>query len=86
MLQLLVYSVLARQSSRSTYLIWAAVLVLVAASFQVSTVPGLLGTVTAIDGVLFLALLGLSLWHQRPHQPERDREGRRDGGRESATV
>ena len=71
MLQLLVYSVVARQSSRSTYLIWGAVLVLVVASFRISTLHALLATVTAVDAVLFAVLLALALWPRRPAGEDR---------------
>ena len=53
MLQLLVYSVLARQGQRSVYLVWAALVALVALGLTVSTVDGLLAVVLTID----LALL-----------------------------
>jgi len=62
MLQLLVYSVLARRGQRSVYLVWAALLTLVLAGLAADTIGGLLAIVIAVDGVLFVALLGLSLW------------------------
>lgn len=65
MLQLLVYSVLARRGTRSTYLVWVAVIALVAASFWLESLDALLATVTAIDAVLFAILLVLSLWRMR---------------------
>jgi O-antigen/teichoic acid export membrane protein len=66
MLQLLVYSVLARQGTRSTLLIWGAVLVLLASTTWIHSLAGLLVTVTAIDGALFAVLLGLGLWRPPP--------------------
>ena len=66
MLQLLVYSVLARQGTRSTYLVWGAVLLLLASSAWIDSLEGLLATITLIDGALFVVLLALSLWHLRP--------------------
>src|SRR6478735_11889697 len=47
MLQLLVYSVLARRGTRSTYIIWGGVVVLLVAALQTSTLDGLLLTVLA---------------------------------------
>ncbi|MFT4262756.1 MAG: oligosaccharide flippase family protein [Nocardioides sp.] len=65
-LQLLVYSVLARQSRRSTWLLWAAVVVVVAVGWwQVDTMDDVLELVVLTDGALFAALLGLSLWTMR---------------------
>ena len=62
LIQLLVYSVLARRGTRSAYLIWIAVVVLVALSPTVHTLEGLVTTVTLVDGTLFVALLVLTLW------------------------
>ncbi|MEI5673824.1 MULTISPECIES: polysaccharide biosynthesis protein [unclassified Nocardioides] len=62
MLQLLVYSVLARQGTRTAYLIWAAVVVLVAVGAALGSLGGLLATVALVDGVLLVGLLVLSLW------------------------
>jgi O-antigen/teichoic acid export membrane protein len=62
MLQLLVYSVLARQGTRTAYLIWAAVVVLVTIGALVGSVGGLLVTVILVDVVLLSLLLALSLW------------------------
>ena len=62
MLQLLVYSVLARQGTRSAYLIWLAVAVLVVLSLRADSLVSLLATVIAVDAVLLVALLSLSLW------------------------
>lgn len=65
MLQLLVYSVLARQGTRSTYFVWLAVVALLACSPWVHTLGGLLVLITVIDAALFAVLLGLSLWRMR---------------------
>jgi O-antigen/teichoic acid export membrane protein len=62
MLQLLVYSVLARQGQRSVYLVWAALVALVAAGLTVSTVDGLLAVVLTIDLALLAALVFVSLY------------------------
>jgi hypothetical protein len=62
LIQLLVYSVLARRGTRSAYVIWMAVVVLLALSPWVSTLTGLVTTVTLVDAALFAVLLGLTLW------------------------
>ena len=62
MLQLLVYSVLARQGQRSVYLVWAALVALVALGLTVSTVDGLLAVVLTIDLALLAALVFVSLY------------------------
>ncbi|WP_191480215.1 lipopolysaccharide biosynthesis protein [Nocardioides ochotonae] len=62
MLQLLVYSVLARQGTRSAYLIWLAVAVLVVLSLRADSLVSLIATVITVDAVLLVALLSLSLW------------------------
>jgi O-antigen/teichoic acid export membrane protein len=61
-LQLLVYSVVARQSRWSVYLIWGALAVLVAWAQVAHSVGTLLNVVTFADTVLLVALLVLSLW------------------------
>jgi O-antigen/teichoic acid export membrane protein len=65
MLQLLVYSVLARQGKRSAYLVWAAFLVVVGVGYFVTTLHQLITLVVATDLVLFVLLLGLSLYTMR---------------------
>jgi O-antigen/teichoic acid export membrane protein len=65
MLQLLVYSVLARQGTRSTFLVGAAVAALLAASLWIDTLGELVATVIVIDASLFATLLALSLWRMR---------------------
>lgn len=69
MLQLLVYSVLARRGTKTTYLVWAAVAVMVALSAAVQDLGALVGVVIAVDGVLFLALLLISLWRLKEPVP-----------------
>ena len=60
-LQLLVYSVLARQGTLSMVLVWAALLVLVGvASTAVSSISGLLGVVLTVELVLLVVLLAIS--------------------------
>lgn len=62
MLQLLVYSVLARQGQRSIYLVWAALAVLIGVGMTVSSLEGLLAVVVATDAVLLVVLFALSLY------------------------
>ncbi|MCW2866797.1 MAG: Polysaccharide biosynthesis protein [Marmoricola sp.] len=56
-LQLLVYSVVARQSRKSVYLIWAALVVLVLAARTAGDTTTLLLVVTGVDLVLLVVLL-----------------------------
>jgi O-antigen/teichoic acid export membrane protein len=64
-LQLLVYSVLARRGTRTTYVTWLGVLVLVAAALFADTVTALVSTVVLVDATLFAVLLAISLWRLR---------------------
>jgi O-antigen/teichoic acid export membrane protein len=69
MIQLLVYSALARRQGRAVILIWTALAVLVAGALAVSTASSLVLVVVAIDGALFLALLGVALSQPRTAAP-----------------
>jgi O-antigen/teichoic acid export membrane protein len=60
MLQLLVYSVLARQGRWPVLLIWVALIALVAIGRLQSTLESLLWTVVAVDTALFVVLLALA--------------------------
>ena len=73
MLQLLVYSVLARQGKRPVYLVWAAFLVVVGVGYFLGTIHELITLVVATDLVLFGLLLGLSI-----HTLRRDDQRRAD--------
>ncbi len=66
MIQLLVYSALARRQGRAVILIWTSLAVLVFGALAVSTATSLVLIVVAIDGVLFAALLGVALTGNRP--------------------
>jgi O-antigen/teichoic acid export membrane protein len=68
-IQLLVYSVVARQSRRAVYLIWAALAVLALAVTQAETVTQMVVIVCTVDTVLMLVLLALTWWHLRHEQP-----------------
>ena len=72
MLQLLVYSVLGRQGTRSAYLIWLAVVALVVGGLFTASLDGLLATVAGVDLVLFVGLLALSLWRMNRLAPVGD--------------
>ncbi len=65
LLQLLVYAVLARRGTRSVYLVWGTLVVLLAVGSQATSVISLLLTVTAVDTALFVALLAISLHRLR---------------------
>ena len=60
MLQLLVYSVLARQGRWPVLLIWGALFALLGIGWLQSTLQSLLWTVVAVDAALFVVLLMLS--------------------------
>lgn len=68
-LQLLVYSVLARQAHRSVLLVWAALVVLVVVGSLSTTFGQLLLAVVLVDAALFAALLALGLRRARPAEP-----------------
>lgn len=65
MLQLLVYSVLARQGRRSVYLVWAAFLAVVGIGYFLDSLETLIALVVTTDLVLFALLLGLSFYSLR---------------------
>jgi O-antigen/teichoic acid export membrane protein len=65
MLQLIVYSVLARRGTRSAYLVWLGVAALVGAALMATTIDGLLTVVITVDSVLLAVLLGISFWRLR---------------------
>ena len=73
MLQLLVYSVLARRGTKTTYLVWMAVVAMIVLASTVEELGTLAAVVVCIDAALFAALLGISLWRLKepvPAQPE----------------
>lgn len=61
MLQLLVYSVLARRGQRSVYALWAALVALVVLGSLTESMTGLLAVVLLVDSALLAVLLGASL-------------------------
>ena len=65
MVQLLVYSVLARQARRAVLLVYGALLAVVVAGQLADSVNGLMLVVLQIDLVLLLCLLAVSLLHSQ---------------------
>jgi hypothetical protein len=65
MLQLLVYSVMARQARSSILLLWAGLVVLVVACLGADSVTSLAARVVTVDAVLFAALFAITLWRLR---------------------
>jgi O-antigen/teichoic acid export membrane protein len=72
MLQLLVYSVLARQGQRSVYVVWAALVGIALLGLTTSSVDGLLTAVLAVDATLFALLLAASLVLVRRAEPAQE--------------
>jgi O-antigen/teichoic acid export membrane protein len=68
--QLLVYSALARRQGRAVVVIWTALVVLVALALTMGTASSLVLLVVAVDGLLFLALLGIALLTRPALQPD----------------
>ncbi|MFD4326341.1 lipopolysaccharide biosynthesis protein [Nocardioides sp. NPDC058538] len=69
-LQLLVYSVLARRSRLSAYLLWMAVAAALALGAMQTTVEGLVWAVLIVDAALAAVLLTVTFWRlsQTPHR------------------
>lgn len=63
--QLLVYSVLARQGRRSGLLVWAALVAMLWVGAGADSVTGLVSRVIAVDASLLVLLLGLNVWVRR---------------------
>jgi O-antigen/teichoic acid export membrane protein len=61
MVQLLVYSALARRQGRAVIMIWTSLALLVVLALVANAATSLVLVVVAIDGLLFLALLGVAL-------------------------
>jgi O-antigen/teichoic acid export membrane protein len=72
LLQLLIYAVLARQGTKSVYLVWAALAAVLAIGSRADSLGTLLLTVVTIDSLLFLGLLVISL--HRLRSPVSDEE------------
>ncbi len=69
MVQLLVYSALARRQGRAVIMIWTALAALVVLALVVNAATSLVMVVVAIDGLLFLALLAVALSGGRTTSP-----------------
>jgi O-antigen/teichoic acid export membrane protein len=69
LLQMLIYSVLARRHRGASILVWSAVVVLAVLGLMMNTLTSLVLTVVAVDTVLMTVLLVLSLWHLRHEAP-----------------
>lgn len=69
-LQLLVYSVLARQARSSILLLWAGLAVLVAVGLGADSVTALVTRVVLVDAVVFLLLLATSLRRSGHAEPD----------------
>jgi O-antigen/teichoic acid export membrane protein len=65
MLQLLIYSVLARQARRAVVLVWVGLVALVAAGQLADSVNALMLIVLTVDTVLLLALLAVAMLHNQ---------------------
>ncbi|HET6625575.1 MAG TPA: polysaccharide biosynthesis protein [Nocardioidaceae bacterium] len=70
MIQLMVYSVVARQHQRSVFVVWAGLLALLAAAPFVESIGFLLGVVVTVESVVLLVLVALSLRHPEPAPAE----------------
>ena len=70
MLQIVVYSVLARQARKSVFLLWAGLLAVVGLGSLADTFTELLRTVLAVDSSVLVVLVMISLWALRhPSDP-----------------
>lgn len=70
MVQLLVYSVLARQGRRSVYLVWLALAAVVLLGLTTSTVGGLVWTILTVDGALLVVLWAATMHASRRRAAE----------------
>ncbi|WP_235734849.1 oligosaccharide flippase family protein [Nocardioides alcanivorans] len=73
LLQVLIYSVVARQGRRSILVVWAALVALIAGGTTAGSVSGLLAVVITVDVLLVAVLLTISLLRLRVPAPEPDR-------------
>ena len=64
MIQLLVYALIARRGSRATWLLWAALAVIVVGAQATATIGGLLLLVIVVDAVLLVGLLIPMAWRR----------------------
>ncbi len=69
LLQLLIYSVLARQARGAVLLVWAAFTAVIVVGAQAQSLTGLLLSVLIVDLVLFVTLLAVATVHSRQPDP-----------------
>ncbi len=62
LIQLLVYSVLARQGRRSVYAVWVALALVIGIGLTTTTLVSLVTVVVLVDLGLFLVLLAISAY------------------------
>lgn len=70
MVQVLVYSVLARQGQKTILLVWAGLLLTVLIGMTADSAEGLLRIVIATNGLLFVLLLAISMYVLRRPLPD----------------
>jgi O-antigen/teichoic acid export membrane protein len=70
LIQLLVYSVLARQGRRSVYAVWVALALVVGLGLATTSLVGLVTVVVLVDLALFLVLLAVSAYYVREPAPD----------------
>lgn len=87
LLQVLIYSVVARQGRRSVLLVWGALVALVAVGLTTRSLNGLMAVVLTIDIALFSLLLALSLFRLRsPIDESGDRDDSDHSGDSDGAV
>lgn len=74
MLQLVVYSVIARQGQRSVYLVWAALVALVAGGLMTTSLTSLLLWVALVDAGLLAVLVAISFYLVAHPEPAENAE------------
>jgi O-antigen/teichoic acid export membrane protein len=73
MIQLLVYSVLARQGRWTVLAVWVALACVIGIGLTQDTILGLATTVVVVDALLLLLLLAAAVYFQREHDvPDRE--------------
>jgi len=69
MIQLLVYSGMARQARQAVVVVWIAIVPLIVLGLTAGSVSQLLTRVLVVDTALLLVLLTTTLWHLRHDRP-----------------
>jgi len=85
MLQIVVYSVLARQARKSVFLLWAALLAVVGLGSLADTFAELLRIVLSVDTAVLVVLVLISLWALR-HPPPKPNVPAPDTGDAAGSV